>query len=153
MAKCRGFLDYGPKKPCPFFDLDNCETPFEPPKCPIKENKLRRPCYRYRCSHDQEIIVVEDDVIGRGFAEGPRERQPKSSETDFILKVQLRILIKRIYLSTLAYYIDPLKQVQRSPLKLVLLLPLIYPSTHPLLPIYLSIYAPTHQISWPSGDE
>jgi hypothetical protein len=81
MAKCRGFLDYGPKKPCPFFDLENCETPLEPPKCPIKENKLRRPCYRYRCSNDQDLIILyhHEDI--------PEQiRKPKAS-SEFILMV------------------------------------------------------------------
>jgi hypothetical protein len=56
--KCRGYLDLGPKRLCQFFDRTNCTTPNVPPSCPVKEEKLRRPCYRYRCSNDDEEIIV-----------------------------------------------------------------------------------------------
>ena len=49
--KCRGWLDYGKRKKCPVYDVDNCSTPHIPPACPLKDLVFKRPCYRFRCSN------------------------------------------------------------------------------------------------------
>ena len=58
-SKCRGWLDYGKKKKCPEYDLSQCATPHLPPSCPMKHNFFKRPCYRYRCSAEEETDVLE----------------------------------------------------------------------------------------------
>ena len=54
-SKCSGYLDYGKKKKCEIYDLANCVTPHLPPICPVKEVAFKRPCYRYRCTREEEI--------------------------------------------------------------------------------------------------
>ena len=58
--RCRAWLDYGKKKRCPIDDVTNCLTPNLPPNCPLKKTPFKRPCYRFRCSHedDEELQVV-----------------------------------------------------------------------------------------------
>ena len=53
-SKCSGYLDYGKKKKCEVYDLQNCVTPHLPPICPVKEVIFKRPCYRYRCTKEDE---------------------------------------------------------------------------------------------------
>ena len=56
-SKCSGYLDYGKKKKCEVYDLTNCLTPHLPPICPVKEVAFKRPCYRYRCTREEEIFT------------------------------------------------------------------------------------------------
>jgi hypothetical protein len=48
-------MDWNKRTLCPTYDVDNCLTPENPPACPLLDQKIRHPCYRYRCSDSATV--------------------------------------------------------------------------------------------------